>query len=80
MTRRPLSWRAVPRAKPPYVYRPRPRRRVSPVRVKGIWTLRPDSISQAMRAFFWRHRMLEVAVIAFILTAAGFVVMWWILL
>jgi len=73
VTRRPL--RAVPS---PAVYRPS--RRVSPVRIKGIWTLRPDSISEALRAFFWRHRMLEAALIAFIMTAAGFVVMWWFLL
>lgn len=70
MTRHPL--RAVPS---PALYRPG--RRVSPVRVKGIWTLRPDSVSEALRAFFWRHRMLEAAAIAFLMAVGGFVLFWW---
>lgn len=66
----------VPSVRPvPQVYRPS--RRVSPKRIPGIWTLRPDSISAALRAFFWRHRMLEAALISFIMAAGGFVATWW---
>ena len=39
--------------------------------------MRPDSIRAAARAFFWRNRMLEAALIAFIMAAGGFVATWW---
>ena len=51
MTRRPL--RAVPS---PALYRPG--RRVSPKRTPGTWTLRPDSLSEALRAWLWTRRIL----------------------
>lgn len=66
--------RRVPWVRPVAVYRPG--RRVSPVRPRGIWTLRPDSISEAARAFFWSHPKTEALAIAIILASAGFFLAW----
>ena len=63
--------RIVPWIRPvPQVYRPG--RRVSPKRVPGIWTLRPDNLADRLRANFWSHPKQEALAISIVMALLGF--------
>ena len=55
------------------------RRVMMPTRPRGFWSWRPDTFREAARAFFFRHRHLEAAVIAFVMAAGGFLALWWLI-